>query len=158
MSFDKRGRPLVAHDEPENFLKNAKCHPTFDIFTLRPLTTPILKATIFDVFEDLVQKQTCGFLPYVFSSPINKVSGAIIASAIKIGSMQRIIIEDIVLVSNQHQRHVFAKTAKLWLTQKDYLVEIVIYAMYNDHWKKSLIQEYGYKNHRDQFSIFVTNA
>lgn len=158
MSFDKRGRPLVGHDTPENFLKNAQCHAIFDNFIFRPLTSPIPKSTIFDVFEDLVNKETCGFLPYIFSSDKNNVSGAILASAIKIGSLQRIIIEDVVLVSNPNQRHAIAKHIKLWLNDKDETIEIVIYAMYNDGWKKSLIDEYDYKTHSDRFSIFVTNA
>ena len=158
MSFDGRGRPLVGHSEPDQFLENAKRHPAFDQILFRPFIEPTPKNDVYEVFDDLCDKKTSGPLSYAFSNPQTRISGAILASAIRFGSLQRIIVEDIILVSNQNMRHAVAKMVDMWLKQKDATIEIELCGIYNDPWKESVLQEFDYKKKKDAVSIFTTNA
>ena len=158
MSFDSRGRPLVCHSSPDLFLENAKRHPVFDKILFRPLTSPVAKNDFYEVLDDLCTKQTCGPLSYVFSNEETRISGALLASAISLGSLQRIVIEDIILVSNKNMRHAVAKMVDMWMKKKDATVEIEFYAIYNDGWKESVLKEFVYHKKKDRVTIYTTNA
>jgi len=159
MSFDRRGRPLLCHNScPEQFLQDAKCHSIFDPFIFRPLTTPATVKTLEEALGCLYEKKTSGPSPYVFSSTKTQVSGALLATTISFGSMQRILIEDVILVSNPRVRHAVANAVENWLSSMENTVEVWFWGCYNDAWKNALIQEYGYTQHRNGLSIFTTNA
>lgn len=159
MSFDSRNRPLLLHmSPPEAFLENAKRHPVFDPFVFRPLTAPVAVATLWEALEMLRHKGTSGPHPYVFSSAETKVSGALLASTITIGSLQRIQIEDIVLVSNPRIRHAVANTVRAFLENTDATVEICFWGIANDGWKHSLMREFNYSEHHNRACVSITNA
>ena len=86
------------------------------------------------------------------------MSGAVLASTISLGSMLRIQIDDIILVSNFRVRHAVAKTVKAWLDSRDNTIEVWFWGVYNDGWKSALVTEYNYSEHRNGVSVYTTNA
>jgi hypothetical protein len=157
MSFDRRGRPVLMHAAtPENFFESAKCHPSFDPFCFRPLAEPVVTGSFWAALELLSQKKTSGPSPFLFRS--SEMSGAVLASTISLGSMLRIQIDDILLVSNFRIRHAVAKTVRAWLDSRDDTIEVWFWGVYNDGWKNALVAEYNYCEHQNGVSVYTTNA
>lgn len=159
MSFDKRGRPVICHEQTsQTFLQNAKHHAVFDRFLFRPAATPVCVPSLSAAFETVCTRGTAPPITYVFSNAKTGVSGAIIASGLRLGSLQRIIVEDIVLASNPHRNHIFANTCVRWLLQREAFTEIVLSGIYNDGWRGSLIQNFDFKQTKTPMCISISNV